>query len=85
MSLLQNIIPGVFLNSIYLEMGEIVQIPPLLRQYEHINSFKNDLIYIKQEILCGMLTSLEAEYFYRKYLTFDGRQTERLIVGKVVT
>lgn len=56
MRFLENIIPGVFLNSIFSEMGEIVQIPPLLRQYEHTNSLENDLIYINREF-----TSLEAE------------------------
>jgi len=40
-------------------MGDIVQIPPL-KQCEHTNSLKDDLFYIKQEILCGMPTSPEA-------------------------
>lgn len=44
-------IPGAFLNSFSSEMGEIVQIPPLLRQYEQTNNLKNGLIYIKWEIL----------------------------------
>lgn len=53
MKLLENIIPGVFLNSISLEMGEIVWIAPLLRQYEHSNSLRNDLIYITRKFCVG--------------------------------
>lgn len=74
----------MFLKSISSEIGEIVQIPPLLRQYEHTNSFKNYLICINRKFCaeCSLLSKLNNSI---NFFAAEGRQTKRLIVEKRVT